>query len=508
MNASLDAGMEPFASRRDDPMRPQPVLNEEAFAALRLVGAAVKARSEQAAGASDEAEGRPSSLSPEAAARWSGETLGRALADPLVLSSLGKKGLTRDDVTEFARDKPRELVEVLRSVEIDLEIDVHKEPARRADVNSISAGPELEGSVVSPRATERVASEASATKATAEMPSKASREAPSFKPGDVPTDIARRYLTETSRWKDQQVFYEGHAAKDPVFHDRGNKLVSGLQSPAVIADMIAIAEHRGWKSIEVTGTEDFRREAWMKAREQGLEVRGYKPNERDLQELEKRREMAVDRRNDAIVPVKESGTPATKEAARDDRAPVTPGSAGAARETVTDAPTRSAVPGNVDERRSLSQAPASEQAVPQQHGRQLLSVSFAEREAAKAAGARWDKDAKSWYVDGASPAVARWVPDAQQQRAEAVIEGNRNAKAQMRTLEAVTAKVFSGDPDAARRVLTAGRNELASMIEQGKPIPWPELKSAELKAPEKASAVKSAAILPIRKERSGPEMGM
>lgn len=64
-------------------------------------------------------------------------------------------------------------------------------------------------------------------------------------------------------------------------------------------------------------------------------------------------------------------------------------------------------------------------------------------------------------------------------RAEQLIESDRNAKAQMRVLDTVTAKALSNNPDAAKRVLAAGRDELAVMTEQGKPIPPPDLKSPE-----------------------------
>lgn len=46
-------------------------------------------------------------------------------------------------------------------------------------------------------------------------------------------------------------------------------------------------------------------------------------------------------------------------------------------------------------------------------GRQYLAVPYGERAAARAAGAAWDKAAKSWYVgpDGDSKALARWNPE-------------------------------------------------------------------------------------------------
>jgi len=50
---------------------------------------------------------------------------------------------------------------------------------------------------------------------------------------------------------------------------------------------------------------------------------------------------------------------------------------------------------------------------PRQAGREYLAVPYGEREAAKAAGARWDKAAGSWYVgpEGDVEKLARWKPE-------------------------------------------------------------------------------------------------
>jgi hypothetical protein len=55
--------------------------------------------------------------------------------------------------------------------------------------------------------------------------------------------------------------------------------------PNAIRDMAAIAHHRGWSIVKAQGSAEFRREAWLAGRSLGLEVRGYRPTERDLQDL-------------------------------------------------------------------------------------------------------------------------------------------------------------------------------------------------------------------------------
>src|SRR3546814_17717989 len=68
-----------------------------------------------------------------------------------------------------------------------------------------------------------------------------------------------------------------------------SRLVTATESQEVVKDLVAIAQHRNWDRIHVTGSEEFRRSVWIEASQKGLEVRGYKPNDRDLQELDRLR---------------------------------------------------------------------------------------------------------------------------------------------------------------------------------------------------------------------------
>lgn len=101
--------------------------------------------------------------------------------------------------------------------------------------------------------------------------------------GEVPTSILDRYLIERDRQGRPERFYRDHRATDPMFRDEGRRLVTAQAYPDTIADMMKIARHRGWTEIRVAGDEAFRREAWVQARTLGLDVKGYKPRERDRQ---------------------------------------------------------------------------------------------------------------------------------------------------------------------------------------------------------------------------------
>jgi len=109
--------------------------------------------------------------------------------------------------------------------------------------------------------------------------------------GDVPDALMRRYYTD-ERGGDGLGFYVDARIQTPAFRDRGRELVATRLDPNAIRDMTAIAEHRGWTIVQARGSAGFRREAWLAGRSIGLEVGGYRPTERDLQELQRRQDQA------------------------------------------------------------------------------------------------------------------------------------------------------------------------------------------------------------------------
>ncbi|WP_068877924.1 LPD7 domain-containing protein [Phenylobacterium sp. CCH9-H3] len=162
--------------------------------------------------------------------------------------------------------------------------DEDRDPAE----NSIS--PVLE------RAAERDASEktqrtsADASKPSPQPANENQPERFSVERGDVPDAVKRRYYSEEPQFSAELRFFTDARSDRPAFRDAGGKLTARDNHLDVVRDLVAIAEHRGWKAIEVRGEEDFRRAVWLEARTVGLEVRGYKPAERDLQELARRQD--------------------------------------------------------------------------------------------------------------------------------------------------------------------------------------------------------------------------
>jgi hypothetical protein len=112
--------------------------------------------------------------------------------------------------------------------------------------------------------------------------------------GDVPDAIGRRYYTD-GRGGAGLGYYADAKVEKPAFRDEGKRLAAARTDPNAIRDMARIAQHRGWTIVTVRGDPSFRREAWLAARTLGIEVRGHRPTERDIQELDRR----IDRRQAA-----------------------------------------------------------------------------------------------------------------------------------------------------------------------------------------------------------------
>lgn len=135
-------------------------------------------------------------------------------------------------------------------------------------------------------------------------------------PGNIPEALRKRYFSTTSKWSGEPAYFTTARAKEPAFRDQGRRLITSSESDEVVRDLVSIARHRGWSHVHVTGSETFRRAAWLEASRQGLEVRGYRPSERDLQELDRAQRNAS--RNSIASAVT---APASREPGRDRRQP-------------------------------------------------------------------------------------------------------------------------------------------------------------------------------------------
>src|SRR5260370_42518182 len=96
----------------------------------------------------------------------------------------------------------------------------------------------------------------------------------------LPDRIRRKYYVMTNEpGKDgpdgEARLYADDRGEDLAFKVTHHRLVTRLAAAEVIRDMVSVAQHRQWESLQVRGSMEFRREAWLKAGARGLEVQGY-----------------------------------------------------------------------------------------------------------------------------------------------------------------------------------------------------------------------------------------
>jgi len=103
----------------------------------------------------------------------------------------------------------------------------------------------------------------------------------------------------------EQFYYRtapGEATK-LAFTDHGKRLVTEHEDPNVIQGMILRAKAKGWTTVRVNGTPEFKTEAWVQATIAGLDVEGYTPRGIDLARAEDRRDHRPIRGKTAQRPV-------------------------------------------------------------------------------------------------------------------------------------------------------------------------------------------------------------
>jgi len=108
-------------------------------------------------------------------------------------------------------------------------------------------------------------------------------------PLDTPASYHERFVV--TKQGDKQEFYRNYNDERPAFVDEGTNLSTKACDKATALDMVNLAAHRGWESMKVTGPQDFRREVWIEGAAKGIEVEGYKPTERDIEEAARRADL-------------------------------------------------------------------------------------------------------------------------------------------------------------------------------------------------------------------------
>ncbi|WP_282063608.1 LPD7 domain-containing protein [Roseobacter litoralis] len=109
----------------------------------------------------------------------------------------------------------------------------------------------------------------------------------------LPASFEERFIL--TREANRQDMFRSYDEKRPTISDRGDSLHTKNADRSTAMDMIELAAHRGWSSMKVKGPEDFRREMWIEATAQGINVQGYRPNDKDRAEADRRADLIGER---------------------------------------------------------------------------------------------------------------------------------------------------------------------------------------------------------------------
>lgn len=100
---------------------------------------------------------------------------------------------------------------------------------------------------------------------------------------DVPEIVKERYLRNPAN---PGLFFFRDRKNDLAFSDTGIKLITKHDDPVVADSMVAMAIGRGWGSIRVSGSDEFKKEVWLQAQLAGLLTIGYIPSDADYARLD------------------------------------------------------------------------------------------------------------------------------------------------------------------------------------------------------------------------------
>lgn len=94
--------------------------------------------------------------------------------------------------------------------------------------------------------------------------------------------------------RDQYVAFEGkyldRKSETVHFEDKGRSLATASEDRDVIQHMVAVAQAKHWSELQLKGSDEFRRQAWIAAELAGVPSRGFRPKAQDRAALAAARE--------------------------------------------------------------------------------------------------------------------------------------------------------------------------------------------------------------------------
>ncbi|MEW6347317.1 MAG: LPD7 domain-containing protein [Pseudomonadota bacterium] len=100
---------------------------------------------------------------------------------------------------------------------------------------------------------------------------------------DVPKSVSNQYVAHDGKFLDRK-------SETVHFEDKGRSLSTASEDRDVIAHMVEVAKAKNWGELQLKGSEEFRRQAWIAAELAGVPTRGFKPAAQDRATLTAARE--------------------------------------------------------------------------------------------------------------------------------------------------------------------------------------------------------------------------
>lgn len=94
----------------------------------------------------------------------------------------------------------------------------------------------------------------------------------------MPERLRRKYYVAEAGSGDEAKVYADPRGEYLAFKVSTDRIATRLEDAGVVRDMVSVTQHRGWNEVELRGSAEFRRTAWLEASVRGLSVRGFEPD--------------------------------------------------------------------------------------------------------------------------------------------------------------------------------------------------------------------------------------
>lgn len=105
-------------------------------------------------------------------------------------------------------------------------------------------------------------------------------------------DVAKKHNLYTLDKRETRVYFADHQQKQEIMRSTPDKVSTKREDKHTVSAMLDIAKARGWETVKLKGSVNYKREAWVQASMAGIKVDGYAHDATDQQELRRRQTAA------------------------------------------------------------------------------------------------------------------------------------------------------------------------------------------------------------------------